>query len=424
MICGDSVVAQMAAKQDQFDPSASNTAVGPMIDLLSCEEERPKAAVDQDKWEANFSVEAFPDVPGSPGGQGANLFDDTFTGKAAKRKSMIGAPSPESKSNGLDVLDLDFSQPAGQPNKQSLDPSTGDKKETTELGQQLREAVWSGSDEDIMKLFQQAKPKKVEVVDPTRSAKYTALQDEELNALFNGASFHAEQESTSASDCGGESVTTSEDQPKDLTSVPESSVTPTGDESPSVAHFFIGDDEEDPGDKTPTQQLSTQQLSQSVANQKPQQVPDLQTQLSSMGPQQLQEMQSIINQMLQQPGASPTTSLQPAQVASPMQHRSQGTSQAGGYASGCSATPTQAGPQVAPHFNFGGPEQLNQLFADSKATFATSAPGTKPRMDNVAKFCSPGYVTQQSINSAKEPDKFGDLLSAFNERNPISGLAR
>merc|ERR1719247_2365585 len=100
-----------------------------MIDLLSGEEGRPKAAGDQDKWEANFSVEAFPDVPGSLGGQGADLFDDTFTVKAAKRKSMIGAPSPESNSKDLDVLDLDFSQPADQPNKQSLDASTADKKE-------------------------------------------------------------------------------------------------------------------------------------------------------------------------------------------------------------------------------------------------------------------------------------------------------
>lgn len=505
MICGEKVVKQ---DKDQFDPSTADTKVSatrlsgePMIDLLSGEDEQPKAVAGEEKWEASFSTEACPSdatafpaatpAAGSPSaGEGVDLFGAADTVKTAKRKSLVGSPSAECDSKDLDVLELDFSQTTAEPNEAAPTlPSAhvGDKKDTPEdssapLGERLREAVLSGSEEDIMKLFQQApKPKVVEVVDPSRSAKFAGLQDDELNAFFTGASTHAEQESTSASDSA--SVSTSEEPPRDATQVPESSVASSDGESPAVAQFFIGDDEEDAAKKsesssipsfTPeveTQQLSAQQLSRLFAQQNPQ-VPnslptatDLQAQLSGMGPHQLQEMQSIINQMLQQKGVSATAPPQqrpqqpPARKLSmeEMMQQKSGSPQVGGYPSGCSA---KKDAQIAPQFDFGDPAQLDQLFGgpdqvnqevedrpdvlelnqafvDSKPKVATSTPN-KPiwrngdgvsatssgAMANIGKYCEPGYVKQETSISDPEKKPFGDLLSAFQEKNLLAGMPR
>eukprot|EP00746_Dinoflagellata_sp_MGD_P123908 gnl/MRDRNA2_/MRDRNA2_58513_c0_seq2.p1 gnl/MRDRNA2_/MRDRNA2_58513_c0~~gnl/MRDRNA2_/MRDRNA2_58513_c0_seq2.p1 ORF type:complete len:728 (+),score=193.73 gnl/MRDRNA2_/MRDRNA2_58513_c0_seq2:78-2261(+) len=492
MICGASDEKKSCEEdKDNFDPSASTqaapagmtTSAGPMIDLLSGEEEQVKAAPSEEKWEADFGSESLPSVPESapanlhetsasfspakaPASPGSDLFGDaacteTSTARTQRkpRHSIVGTPTPQSGSNDLDMLDLDFSKSvecnqqspksemgAGKPSVDQtaptssqasigeMEPAAPQKSEDTSapIGERLREAVLSGSEKDIMKLYQEAKtPKVVEVVDPARSAKFAALQDEELNALFNGTS--AEQESTSASDCGQSVSTSVEDQPRDLMQVPEGSA--SGD-SPSVAHFFIGDEEEEDttkkaestipcftpglGEGKSSQQMSAQQLSRLFAQQSlqhgagsPLPAEDMKTQLSGKTPQQLQEMQAIINQMLQQQGGT-------------QQQQQQGVPRFGGYPSGSSAiNPQPSISKATPQFNFGGPAQFDQLFADSKhvpkAAPSTAADKQRPTLENAAKYCSPAYMQQES--GVPEPPKpFGDLLSAFHEKNPIAGL--
>lgn len=555
MICGASDEKQKAeVDEEQFDPSiAGNSAprsafaqakasTGDMIDLLSGEEAKPNAAPSEDKWEANFSSEPFPNVPNSPAADlfcettspgttpaptspDSDVFADTMPSAHTERKprqSLVGAAAPASSSSELDMLDLEFpasvepseqsqtSQPAaskrsivmidsaGPPLPSGVEQVPLDKKEdnSAPIGERLREAVLNGSEKDIMKLYQEAKtPKVVEVVDPTRSAKFAALQDEELNALFNGGTC-GEQESTSASDCGQSVSTSVEDQPRDPMQTAEGSATSGDASSPSVAHFFIGDEEEEDatkrkessipsftpglGESQTSSQMSAQQLSRLFAQQNPQQAQhDLKTQLSGKTPQQLQEMQAIINQMLQQQ-STPASALQqqrspaeqqailsqmlqqqstprqrsPAEqqaiitqllqqqstaAAAAQQQRSPaeqaalvpGAPRLGGYPS---ASIPQSGintSQATPQLNFGASDisQLNQLFADSKQMpkVAPSAPSHKPgasrgtTLDNAAKYCSPDYMKQEG--GAPEPPKpFGDLLSAFDSK--FAGLNR
>merc|ERR1719335_2126517 len=113
-----------------------------MIDLLSGEDEQPKAVAGEEKWEASFSTEACPSdatafpaatpAAGSPSAEeGVDLFGAADTVKTAKRKSLVGSPSAECDSKDLDVLELDFSQTTAEPNETAPTlPSAhvGDKK--------------------------------------------------------------------------------------------------------------------------------------------------------------------------------------------------------------------------------------------------------------------------------------------------------